>query len=1203
MLGAQFRRLVVRVVTVFACIQYHNICRADDPAANPSSTPAAEAASPDFNQAIVPLLRKYCSGCHNPTDKEHGLNLETYEGLLAGGNDGSVIFAGKSDQSRLILMVRGKLEPKMPPPGNDGPSEDEIALLAAWIDAGAKSPSGAPPDPTLLVTPKVKLLAPARQVTNAVAISPDGKLAAVAGYQEVRIVSLESRGILRTLTGHRGNVTDVSFSTDGARLVSAAGEPGVFGEVIVWNVADGTNLKTIVGHRDSLYAVALSPDGTKLATGGYDQQIKLWDASSGNEILTIQGHNGAVYDLAFNKDGNILASASADRTIKLWSVADGSRLDTLGQPIKEQYSVIFTPDGKFVIGAGVDNRIRIWEIMADGKEGTNPLRITRFAHEGAILRLAISGDGKTLTSSADDKTIRVWNLPELAERYLLEPQPDWAAALALSPDGNTLLAGRLDGSLAFYNPSTSSLLPPPVPELASLWPRAIGRGETRRVRLSGKALLGNLQVKSSDPAVSVLALAEDDASGNSRWIEVQSKPDAVPGAISLTAVNEGGASKALSLSVEASPQIEELEPNDKKPADNVVVPRGESRGLWGKIAKKGDIDEWQIEAEGGQTLVIDLAANRIGSTLNASLLLLDSRGMVVASSSDFFGRPDPLLSFKPPSDGTYTLRVADESFTGSDTHIYQLNVGPFPLVLSAYPTTIKAQTATNVELAGLNIPPGTMVAVAPSPAGEVVVSLDPLKFRSLAPIKVMVADQEDVPEVEPNDLPGSATPLAIGAVASGRMTSAGAEDVDLYRFEIQAGESVVIETEAQRRGSPLDTKLEVLHADGTPVERMVLQAVRDSYIEFRGFDSNAGGLRPKNWEEMELNEFMYVNGEVCKIFRMPQGPDSEVVFYASGGRRRCFFDTSATAHALDENVYTVVPYPAGTVIPSNGLPQFHLNYSNDDDGLRQLGSDSRLTFTAPAAGTYLIRVSDVRGFKGDHFVYRLFLRSPRPDFSVSLADVNPNISRGSGKRLTFNASRQDGFDGPITIDISGLPPGFTATAPVTIEAGHDTAKAVLHVAADAAVPPAEAWSNVKITAKADVNQQGVERSVNALGQVVIADKPKISVRIEPAELTIAPGTTITATLMVERNGFDDRITFDVDNLPFGVIVDNIGLNGVLIPEGQTQRQIFLTASKITPESSRRIHAVANNANNEASGGVTLHVRRQPALAAQDPAAK
>ena len=50
-----------------------------------------------------------------------------------------------------------------------------------------------------------------------------------------------------------------------------------------------------------------------------------------------------------------------------------------------------------------------------------------------------------------------------------------------------------------------------------------------------------------------------------------------------------------------------------------------------------------------------------------------------------------------------------------------------------------------------------------------------------------------------------------------------------------------------------------------------------------------------------------------------------------------------------------------------------------------------------------------------------------------------------------------------------------------------------------------------------------------------AEKPTLIVRLEPPEITIAPGGSATVRLIAERNGYDKRIQFDVDNLPHGVI--------------------------------------------------------------------
>ncbi|HQU42627.1 MAG TPA: pre-peptidase C-terminal domain-containing protein [Pirellulales bacterium] len=1170
---------------------------------------------PDYNQHISPIFKQYCLGCHNAKDAEGKLVLENYESRLKGGEGGAVLLPGKSDQSRLVLMLEGKIEPVMPPEDNERPKAEEIALVRAWVDAGAKSPSGQPPDPTMLVTPKVELLAPARKVINAAAVSPDGKLAALAGYREVRLVDTASRATLRTLAGHRGSVADVAFSSDGTKLISAAGEPGLFGELKLWNVADGALVRTIVGHRDSLYAAAISADGKLIATGGYDQDIKLWDAATGQEVRTITGHNGAVFDLAFSPNGKLLASASADRTVKLWDAATGNRLDTFGQPLKEQYAVVFSPDGRRVAAGGVDNRIRVWNLSDSAKEGTNPLAITRFAHEGAIIELAWSRDGKTLASSAEDRTVRVWNADQVIERLSLVAQPDWPAALALAADNKTLLVGRLDGSFAFYDDTNGQVILPPKPELAALWPRGLQRGTTTRVKLTGKYLVGRpsqavkdpvhdglearptnglagtLRIEFNHPKLQGKVVSAETERADETWVEITPAADLPRGSYQVGIVTEGGKSGSMPIEVDDLPQVAETEENNSpKNAAVVALPAG----IWGTLAARGDVDHVAFEAKAGQTIVCELAAKSLGSALDGVLTLLDPAGEVVAGNNDFDGRQDPLVAYTVPADGRYTVRISDLALTGSAKHFYRLSIGELPYVTACFPVGVPANQEAEIELIGYNVPPGTRLKLPAGPPGDRPVPIDTNRFRVGRPLNVLASAASELVEAEPNDAADKATPIAVPGSVNGRIASAG--DVDLFRFEAKAGQTWMIETEGERRGSPIDTRLDVLDAKGMPVLRLLLQAVRDSYLEFRGIDSNSGGLRPKNWEEMELNEFMYVQGEVCRVFRMPQGPDSELAFYQLGGRRRNYFDTSPTSHALGDSCYTVEPHRPGEKLVPNGLPVFPLYYANDDDMERKLGRDSRLTCTAPADGAYLVRVSDVRGFSGDRFVYRLTVRGPKPDFEVRLADVNPTVARGSGRRLSFSVDRHDGFDDDVTIDVAGLPAGFAISTPVVIQAGHVEARAVLNAMADAAQPPPEAWQHVKIAAKAQIAGQTVTKEVNGLGQVKLADKPNLIVRLEPADLTIAPGTTITATLKVDRNGFKDRVQFDVDNLPHGVIVDNIGLNGVLIPEGQDERQIFLTCARWVPDTDRKFHALANNAGGQASQPVTLHVRRTGPLA-------
>lgn len=473
--------------------------------------------------------------------------------------------------------------------------------------------------------------------------------------------------------------------------------------------------------------------------------------------------------------------------------------------------------------------------------------------------------------------------------------------------------------------------------------------------------------------------------------------------------------------------------------------------------------------------------------------------------------------------------------------------------------------------------------------------------------ETVTADSKDtassisyITESEPNDQPEQASPLSVPGSAKGVFTSAaaGSPDVDLYRIDSAAGQTWIIETNAARSGSSADTRIEVLHGDGRPVLRALLQAVRDSWINFRPIDSSSPDVRVEFWEEMDLNQYLYMTGEICKTFRAPQGPDSGFQLYTLNGKRRNFFDTSAAAHAKDEPCYIVEAYPAGSKIVENGLPVFPLFYGNDDDAERKLDKDSRLTFTAPADGSYLVRVTDVRGFVGDKHHYTLIVRPPRADFAVTVNTMNPKIPAGSGQRLKFTLNRIDNFEGDVRLDIAGLPTGFSASSPVVIAAGHAETTSVLNAEKDAPEPKKEDWERTTVLATGMIDGRLVTKTIGSLGEIKLEKAPQIRVILTPDDprfvsadgtLQIQPGTTMTAKIVVERNGFDGDVKFDVDNLPHGVIVDNIGLSGVLVRANETERQIFLTARPWVSPTTRLIHAVAQVQGNQASRPVALQV--------------
>lgn len=91
-----------------------------------------------YDQVIKPILNNRCVSCHNPKKTKGELLLHTPEGLIEGGEHGSVLLEGNAEKSELYtrMVLPMDHEDHMPPEGKTQPTKEEILLLRAWIDAG-----------------------------------------------------------------------------------------------------------------------------------------------------------------------------------------------------------------------------------------------------------------------------------------------------------------------------------------------------------------------------------------------------------------------------------------------------------------------------------------------------------------------------------------------------------------------------------------------------------------------------------------------------------------------------------------------------------------------------------------------------------------------------------------------------------------------------------------------------------------------------------------------------------------------------------------------------------------------------------------------------------------------------------------------------------------------------------------------------------
>ena len=121
----------------------------------------------------------------------------------------------------------------------------------------------------------------------------------------------------------------------------------------------------------------------------------------------------------------------------------------------------------------------------------------------------------------------------------------------------------------------------------------------------------------------------------------------------------------------------------------------------------------------------------------------------------------------------------------------------------------------------------------------------------------------------------------------------------------------------------------------------------------------------------------------------------------------------------------------------------------------------------------------------------------------------------------------------------------------------------------------------------------------------IVPPPDVVVSTDASEVALDPGKEVTVKLNIERhNGFKGRVPCTIENLPFGVRVVNVGLNGVLVTEAQSSRTFTLRAEEWAKPITQPIYVVgeveSNSSTMHPSAPILLKVTQPNQMAITSP---
>ncbi len=379
--------------------------------------------------------------------------------------------------------------------------------------------------------------------------------------------------------------------------------------------------------------------------------------------------------------------------------------------------------------------------------------------------------------------------------------------------------------------------------------------------LSGKILSVNAIPKEkwapdSKPSTGVKSYFEEPAREEAT-VEVSAEKWTAIGTHAFRFITPHGSSSPGRIDVAAFPETGEREPNNsRQQAQPIVLPVT----INGTILKAGDFDEFGFEAKKGQEIVFLVNAAGIGSTLDPVIEVFDSQGRILVTNLEEKGKT--AIGCRIPEDGNYRVRINDYLKSGSLRHVYRLTVGEFPFLKDRYPLGLKAGTTHAIQVSGYNL--GQTRVVSPEPFGLapgkimdiVTLGASTSQGDSVNVLPLAIGRYDEIEETGRNNTPESAQELKVPITVNGRITrdSSGVALPDYYRFSATKGQKIILETAANRLGSPLDSVIEILDAKGNLLPRVTARAIWKSQITLFDRDSKSPGLRIAGAQTLRLDD-------------------------------------------------------------------------------------------------------------------------------------------------------------------------------------------------------------------------------------------------------------------------------------------------------------------------------------------------------------
>lgn len=459
---------------------------------------------------------------------------------------------------------------------------------------------------------------------------------------------------------------------------------------------------------------------------------------------------------------------------------------------------------------------------------------------------------------------------------------------------------------------------------------------------------------------------------------------------------------------------ESVEVMEKEP--NNDVPQAQAvqinTTINGTIQTAADVDYYSIVCKKDDSVLVQVAAESIDSRLEPDVRVYNQAGRQLAANRPR-AEPDGMCHFIASADGTYYIRLCSHAHVeGNAESFYRLTISNKPWIAGVYPNVVEPGKAATATLWGRHL------------VGATVDSQFKINNQPLQKLNVTLAPPSDGGAQQHLTMPW-ATPGSAGL------------DAFAYRVKNASGWS---------------NSVPIAYAQG-PV------------ILENSDHASASKAQPVPMP--------------CEIVgRIEKPNDRDWYSFTGKAGETVMLEGFAERVGVPIDLYMELRRENGTLVGEYDdhpdQSSYHRFFARTDDPAARV--------SLPADGKYLLMVSSRDAtLRGDpRFIYRVSLHKPRPDFRVVVVDAHPlnpgslRLQLGSRQHADVVLFRKEGFAGPVTLTVEGLPEGVTCL-PSQVPAGAMTGALVL-TASDKA---AEFSGPITVKASAVIDGQTVTREVRS----------------------------------------------------------------------------------------------------------------------------